>query len=94
MPASSSPSTEPDGSQEPELRIANEFADIRLRRVRVGNSYRIELHSRRRDRKVLLDPMALDAISRLRPDQLSRILTLVIKEDDTTSTADTGKEYR
>ncbi|MYS80739.1 hypothetical protein [Embleya scabrispora] len=83
MPASSSPSTDasspgPDG---PELRLANEFASIRLRKVRFGNASRIEVRSERQDRTVLLDPMALDAITRLTPDQISRILTLVTEND-------------
>lgn len=76
MPASSSPST--DGS---ELHLANEFASIRLRKVKYGNAYRIELHSDRHNRTVLLDPMALDAIARLTPEQISGILTLVMEKD-------------
>ncbi|GAA4988009.1 hypothetical protein GCM10023205_68670 [Yinghuangia aomiensis] len=85
MPPSSPRSTDGPSADRPaepaELRLANEFASIVLRKVRHGNAHRIEVRSERRGRSVLLDPTALDAITRLTPDQVSRLLTLVTEND-------------
>lgn len=76
-----SPSAElpvdPESTGDPELWVANEFASCRLRRVSVGNGYRIQVHSERRNATVSLDAMALDALTRLSPEQISHLMTLV-----------------
>lgn len=66
-----------------EFWVANEFASCRLRMVNVGNGRRIEIRSERRNTKVLLDAMALDALTQLTPDEVSQLLTLVTEQSAT-----------
>lgn len=61
----------------PQLWVANEFASCRLTRVPVGNGHRICIHSERHDRTILLDATALDALTRLSPEQISYLVTAV-----------------
>lgn len=65
------------GGNDPELWVANEFASCRVRRVPFGNGHRIEVQSERSGATVLLDAMALDALTRLGAEEISRLVTLV-----------------
>lgn len=63
------------------LWVANEFASCWVSRAQFGNGHRISVHSERRGTTVLLDATALDALSRLSPDQVSQLMTLVTERD-------------
>jgi len=50
-------------SDDPQIRIANEFADIRVRKVRTRNGERLEIHAHRRGYRILLDAVELESLT-------------------------------
>lgn len=56
--------------------IANEFADVVLRRVETRNGMRLDIWSPRRGTRVLLDAVALDCLSFQAPELISELLAL------------------
>lgn len=62
-----------------EFWVANEFASCRLRQVPFGNGSRIEIHSERSGATILLDAMALDALTRLGPEEISGLVTIAVE---------------
>jgi hypothetical protein len=56
------------------IEIANEFANVHVRKVHTRNGERLEIRSPRRDTLLRLDPMELEAISGLDPESLARLL--------------------
>jgi hypothetical protein len=65
---------EKDLRGEDRVEIANEFAYVHVRKVHTRNGERLEIRSPRRDSLIRLDPMELEAISGLDPEQLARLL--------------------
>jgi hypothetical protein len=65
------PGDEPDG---PVIVVANEFADVRVRRVRTRNGVRLEIFSPRRGTRVHLDAVELDLLSFQEPEVFSEML--------------------
>lgn len=56
------------------LVIANEFADVEVRRVRTRNGTRLEIRSPRRGTSVRLDPVILDCLTWQPPETFSGLL--------------------
>jgi len=47
----------------PCLLVANEFAEVTVRRVQTGNGVRLEIGSPRLGRRILLDPLQLESLT-------------------------------
>lgn len=62
------------GSSDGPIVIANEFADVVLRRVRTRNGMRLDIWSPRRGTRVLLDAVALDCLSFQEPELITQLL--------------------
>jgi len=45
------------------LLVANEFAEVTVRRVQTGNGVRLEIGSPRLGRRILLDPLQLESLT-------------------------------
>ncbi|MEU6661979.1 hypothetical protein [Streptomyces sp. NPDC046821] len=54
--------------------IANEFADVVIRKVETRNGMRLEIWSPRRGSRVLLDAVALDCLSFQEPGFITEML--------------------
>ena len=54
--------------------VANEFADVVVRRVETRNGVRLDIWSPRRGTRVLLDAVALDCLSFQQPELISQLL--------------------
>ena len=54
--------------------IANEFADVVIRKVETRNGMRLDIWSPRRGSRVLLDAVALDCLSFQEPELISQLL--------------------
>lgn len=54
--------------------IANEFADVVVRRVRTRNGVRLEIFSPHRGTRVLLDAVELDCLSYQQPEAFTAML--------------------
>ncbi|MER5748646.1 dihydrodiol dehydrogenase [Streptomyces sp. NPDC002088] len=54
--------------------IANEFADVVIRKVETRNGMRLDIWSPRRGSRVLLDAVALDCLSFQEPDFITEML--------------------
>ncbi|MFG2884600.1 dihydrodiol dehydrogenase [Streptomyces sp. NPDC048297] len=54
--------------------IANEFADVIIRKVQTRNGVRLDIWSPRRGSRVLLDAVALDCLSFQEPDFITDML--------------------
>jgi len=63
-----------DGGNEGPIVIANEFADVVVRKVDTRNGVRLELWSPRRGTCIRLDAVALDAISYQDPEFITGLL--------------------
>lgn len=55
--------------------IANEFADVVVRKVETRNGMRLEIRSPRRGTKVHFDAVALDCLSFQEPELITALLT-------------------
>lgn len=56
------------------LLIANEFAEVRVRRVLTRNGVRLEISSPRTATAVRLDPMELEVLTRQAPEFFTDLL--------------------
>jgi hypothetical protein len=54
--------------------VANEFADVRVRRVSTRNGARLEIYSPRRGTRIHLDAVELDLLSFQEPEIFSEML--------------------
>ncbi|MGH3262073.1 MAG: hypothetical protein ACRDQ1_17580 [Sciscionella sp.] len=63
-----------DGDGDGPIIIANEFADVTVRRVRTRNGARLEIFSPRRGTRVLLDAVELDCLSYQQPEAFTAML--------------------
>ena len=63
-----------DGGVDGPIVIANEFADVVVRRVRTRNGMRLEISSPRRGTRVHLDAVALDCLSYQPPETFTEML--------------------
>ncbi|QBE50180.1 dihydrodiol dehydrogenase [Leucobacter triazinivorans] len=64
-----------DGGNEGPIVIANEFADVVVRKVETRNGVRLELWSPRRGTCVRYDAVALDALSYQEPEFITDLLS-------------------
>lgn len=55
--------------------VANEFAIVGFGKVQTGNGERLVLHSPTKKRRVLLDPVVLDALTGFTTEELSELVT-------------------
>lgn len=62
----------PDDDQA--LTVANEFAEVTVRRVRTRNGVRLEVRSPRLGRSILLDALELEALTWQEPRLFSELL--------------------
>ncbi|WP_255032498.1 MULTISPECIES: hypothetical protein [unclassified Rhodococcus (in: high G+C Gram-positive bacteria)] len=63
------------GRSEGPIVIANEFADVVVRKVATRNGVRLDIWSPRRGTRVLLDAVALDCLSFQEPSLISGLLS-------------------
>lgn len=73
MPSSSSngPARPGDGDA---LELANEFAEVTVRKVQTRNGVRLEVTAPRLGRRIRLCPLELEALTWQTPDTFSRLL--------------------
>ena len=64
----------PESTVDGPIVIANEFADVVVRRVETRNGMRLDIWSPRRGTRVLLDAVALDCLSYQEPDLITELL--------------------
>lgn len=57
------------------ITVANEFADVVIRKVETHNGVRLEIWSPRRGTRVRLDAVALDCLSFQEPELITELLT-------------------
>lgn len=50
-------------SDDPSIRVCNEFADVTIRKVYTRNGERLEISSHRRGYRILLDPVELESLT-------------------------------
>lgn len=55
--------------------VANEFADVVIRRVETRNGMRLDIWSPKRGSRVLLDAVALDCLSFQQPELITELLS-------------------
>jgi hypothetical protein len=63
-----------DSGDSPPVVVANEFADVQVRRIRTRNGVRLEIFSPRRGTRVHLDAVELDLLSFQEPEVFSEML--------------------
>lgn len=63
-----------DGGNDGPIVIANEFADVVIRKVETRNGMRLDIWSPRRGSRVLLDAVALDCLSYQEPELISQLI--------------------
>jgi hypothetical protein len=63
-----------DGGNHGPIVIANEFADVVIRKVETRNGMRLDIWSPKRGSRVLLDAVALDCLSFQEPELISQLL--------------------
>jgi hypothetical protein len=63
-----------DGGDDGSILIANEFADVVVRRVETRNGMRLDIWSPRRGSRILLDAVALDCLSFQEPELITELL--------------------
>jgi hypothetical protein len=64
-----------DGANDGPIVIANEFADVVVRRVETRNGMRLDIWSPRRGSRVLLDAVALDCLTFQEPELITQLLS-------------------
>lgn len=62
------------GGNDGPIVIANEFADVVVRKVQTRNGMRLEIWSPKRGSKVLFDAVALDCLSFQQPELITQLL--------------------
>jgi hypothetical protein len=63
-----------DGGNDGPIVIANEFADVVIRKVETRNGMRLDIWSPRRGSRVQLDAVALDCLSYQEPELISQLI--------------------
>jgi hypothetical protein len=63
-----------DGRNDGPIVIANEFADVVVRKVETRNGMRLDIWSPRRGSRVLLDAVALDCLTFQEPELITQLL--------------------
>lgn len=63
-----------DGGESGPIVIANEFADVVVRKIETRNGMRLDIWSPRRGTRVLLDAVALDCLSFQDPEFITEML--------------------
>ena len=63
-----------DGGSDEPIVIANEFADVVVRKVETRNGMRLDIWSPRRGTRILLDAVALDCLSFQEPNLITEML--------------------
>jgi hypothetical protein len=63
------------GSNDGPIVIANEFADVVLRKVETRNGMRLDIWSPRRGTRIRLDAVALDCLSFQQPELITELLS-------------------
>ncbi|WP_456612726.1 hypothetical protein [Blastococcus sp. SYSU DS0753] len=63
-----------DGGNDGPIVIANEFADVVIRKVETRNGMRLDIWSPRRGSRVMLDAVALDCLSYQEPELISQLI--------------------
>lgn len=61
-------------NHQPALVIANEFAEVEVRKVATGNGARLEIRSNRLGRALLLDAVQLESLTWQEPALFSELL--------------------
>ncbi|MFF5979457.1 dihydrodiol dehydrogenase [Streptomyces olindensis] len=64
-----------DGGTDGPIVIANEFADVVVRKVQTRNGVRLDVWSPRRGTRVMLDAVALDCLSFQEPELITELLS-------------------
>lgn len=64
----------PTDSNDGPIVIANEFADVVIRKVDTRNGMRLDIWSPRRGTRILLDAVALDCLSYQEPSLITELL--------------------
>ncbi|WP_340539309.1 hypothetical protein [Nocardioides sp. GXZ039] len=64
----------PASSVDGPIVVANEFADVVVRRVETRNGMRLDIWSPRRGTRIQLDAVALDCLSYQAPDLITELL--------------------
>ena len=64
-----------DGGNDGPIVVANEFADVVVRKVETRNGVRLELWSPRRGTSVRYDAVALDVLSYQDPEFITKLLS-------------------
>lgn len=64
-----------DGGTDGPIIVANEFADVVVRRVETRNGMRLDIWSPKRGSRVLLDAVALDCLSFQKPELITELLS-------------------
>ncbi|MFI7643932.1 hypothetical protein [Nonomuraea sp. NPDC049400] len=62
------------GGNDGPIVVANEFADVVVRRVETRNGMRLDIWSPRRGTRVMLDAVALDCLSFQEPELITQLL--------------------
>lgn len=70
----SEPALHPDDGYNGPIVVANEFADVEVRRVVTRNGMRLEIFSPRRGTRVLLDAVELDCLTWQPPETFSELI--------------------
>jgi hypothetical protein len=63
-----------DGGNDGPILIANEFADVVIRKIETRNGMRLDIWSPRRGSRVQLDAVALDCLSYQEPELISQLI--------------------
>ncbi|MBY4128198.1 dihydrodiol dehydrogenase [Rhodococcus fascians] len=64
-----------DGGNDGPIVIANEFADVVIRKISTRNGVRLDIWSPRRGSRVMLDAVALDCLSFQEPELITELLS-------------------
>jgi hypothetical protein len=70
-------SVDPDDARPapgPEITVANEFAEVRIRKVLTRNGERLEIDAFRRGFRILLDAVELESLTWQTPETFSKFL--------------------
>ena len=53
------------------IRVANEFAYVELRKIETSNGELLEIEDKKNNRKIILDAMQLESLTLMRPEDFS-----------------------
>jgi hypothetical protein len=69
-------------SDDPPITVANEFAEVRIRKVHTRNGERLEIDAFRRGYRILLDAVELESLTWQTPETFSKFLRASIGRDE------------